>query len=420
MHLKLQWRTQVLLGMLGAGCCAQAYAVEPWWDATVESRLNASGENRPEIQRFLDDVPEARRQGAAFLVTHMPERDLTNLRADFLRDNLTLAYDAWEAAPWRAQVSQELFFNDVLPYACLTESRDAWRADLHELCAPLVAECKTPGEAALVLNEKIFSLLKVRYNTARRRPDQSPPESIESGMATCTGLSILLVDACRSVGVPARVVGTPMWSNMRGNHTWVEVWDGDWHFVGAAEPDKAGLDRGWFTHEASEAQADVPRHAIYATSFRPTELAFPMVWARRDKSVSAVNVTERYAATTQRRGDVRLAVKVVDAAGKRVIADVLVTNLTTAGSPLKEKSRGETADLNNLASFPLAPGQKYRVEARLDNLSAEMDVQTTNEPEQIVTLVLGEASRDGVEVCPAPAAESSGSTSDAATGAAAE
>jgi hypothetical protein len=57
-----------------------------------------------------------------------------------------------------------------------------------------------------------------------------------------------------------------MWSNMRGNHTWVEVWDGDWHFVGAAEPDKAGLDRGWFTHEASEAQAEVPRHAIYATS----------------------------------------------------------------------------------------------------------------------------------------------------------
>jgi transglutaminase-like putative cysteine protease len=52
------------------------------------------------------------------------------------------------------------------------------------------------------------------------------------------------VDACRSVGIPARVAGTPMWTNMRGNHTWVEVWDRDWHFIGAAEPDAAGLDHG--------------------------------------------------------------------------------------------------------------------------------------------------------------------------------
>ena len=36
---------------------------------------------------------------------------------------------------------------------------------------------------------------------------------METGVATCTGLSILLVDACRSVGVPARIAGTPLWSN---------------------------------------------------------------------------------------------------------------------------------------------------------------------------------------------------------------
>ena len=110
-----------------------------------------------------------------------------------------------------------------------------------------------------------------------------PGESIQSGIATCTGLSILLVDACRSVGIPARVAGTPMWSNLRGNHTWVEIWDGEWHFAGAAEPDAAGLDHGWFVHDATTAKRDVPEHAIYATSFRRTGISFPLVWLPGDK-----------------------------------------------------------------------------------------------------------------------------------------
>ena len=59
-----------------------------------------------------------------------------------------------------------------------------------------------------------------------------------------------------------------MWTNGRGNHTWVEIWDGDWHFVGAAEPDPNGLDRGWFAHDASLAVKDDREHAIYASSFK--------------------------------------------------------------------------------------------------------------------------------------------------------
>src|SRR5207248_8133691 len=129
---------------------------------------------------------------------------------------------------------------------------------------PLVKECKTPGEAAQRLNATIFDKLKVKYSTKRKQPHQSPKESIETGTASCTGLSILLSDACRSVAIPARLVGTPLWANKTGNHTWVEIWDGDWHFTGACEADPKGLDRGWFTGNASQAKKDDPKHAIYA------------------------------------------------------------------------------------------------------------------------------------------------------------
>ena len=63
-------------------------------------------------------------------------------------------------------------------------------------------------------------------------------------MATCTGLSFLLVDAFWSVGIPARMAGTPMWTNMKGNHSWVEVWvDGEWYFTEYYPED---LNKSWF------------------------------------------------------------------------------------------------------------------------------------------------------------------------------
>ncbi len=105
-------------------------------------------------------------------------------------------------------------------------------------------------------------------------------------------------DACRSVGVPARLVGTKLWSDKSGNHTWVEIWDNGWHFTGACEPDPKGLDSGWFVDKAAQAQKDSREHGIYAASFRKSSVTFPLVWAPGNRSVFAEDVTDRY---TQRQ-----------------------------------------------------------------------------------------------------------------------
>ena len=393
----LRWLRPLTVACALGGCAVlpfvspgQTAAERPWSDG-AEARLELAGPNRSAIAKALREAPAARLPGMIFLLENMPLADLRSLTADFLLENLNLAYEGWEKSSWHDSVTEEMFFNDVLPYACMSEKRDRWRAKLREVCLPMIASCKTPGEAAHLLNQKIFPHFNVRYNTGRRRPDQSPGESIESGKATCTGLSILLVDACRSVGIPARVAGTPMWTNMRGNHTWVEVWDRDWHFMGAAEPDAAGLDHGWFVADASKAQRDVPQHAIYATSFRHTDVFFPLVWLPGDKSVSAVNVTDRYAKPKAPLDNVvRLAVKVVEADGKRAVADVVVTDLADSASSWTDKSRGETADLNDFASFKLAPGGRYRVVARRDGREAQAEVTTQESGDQQVTLTLPE------------------------------
>lgn len=276
-------------------------------DPALDGALARAGANRAALESALARVPAEQASSLRFLIANMPERDLRTLDADFLLEHVSGAHSALAGAPWREAVPEEVFLDAILPYATVDERRDRWRADFRARFAPLVAGAKSAGEAAALLNREIFPLLGVKYSTGRPKANQSPYESIEAGLASCTGLAILLIDACRSVGVPARFVGTPLWSDGSGNHSWVEIWDGGrWRFTGAAEPTGAELDRGWFTDRALRATRDDPRHAIYAVVWRRTELPFPMVWNPEDRSVAAVDVTDRYTAPLLSDGDIEV------------------------------------------------------------------------------------------------------------------
>jgi predicted esterase len=332
-----------------------------WWDDAVEAALVKSKSNRTELESALQKTPETQRSGMSFLIANMPDSDLTQLKARFLLENTELAYQARAAVPWGKKIPEELFLNDVLPYANLDEKRDDWRKSFMEQWLPLVKNCKTPGEAAQLLNSEIFKKLQVRYSTDRRAACQSPQESISQGKASCSGLSIILSDACRAVCIPARLVGTPLWANKRGNHTWVEIWDKDWHFTGAAEYDPKGLDRSWFIADAAQAQKDSFQHAIYASSFRKTQIHFPMVWNMRNKEIPAINVTDRYTQIKTNTTSVRVHVRVVNAEKKRVSVPVTVLEVQTPDVKLVGKSRDESADTNDFLSFQLRPNTEYLI-----------------------------------------------------------
>jgi hypothetical protein len=359
-------------------------AAEPAaWPKEVKDALGRAGENRGELLKALEKTPERQRPGMVFLIANMPRRDLRGLSSKFLLENVDLAYKARAALPWGKTVPQELFLNDVLAYANLDEERHAWRKELFELCLPLVKDCKSPGEAAKKLNKTIFPQLKVRYSTKRKKANQSPKESMETGLASCSGLSILLVDACRSVCIPARVVGTPMWHNNRGNHTWVEVWDGRWRFTGAAEP--AELDQGWFVHDASLATKDSPRHAIYAASFRRTAVHFPLVWDRQAQEVFAENVTDRYTAKKKpETAKVRVQIRVRRANSReRLALPLTVVDRAEKGNVCSATSRAETADTNDILSVELLPSREYVVRVG-SPVRAEKVFKTTTAPNQLV------------------------------------
>ncbi|MBD0726162.1 hypothetical protein B6A10_13360 [Flavobacterium sp. L1I52] len=264
----------------------------PKYEALLHTALEKSGDRKDSLQYFLNTVPKKHYEGASFLIAYMPERDLKTLSIPYISDQIEGAYKAREEFSWCAKLPDSIFFNEVLSYYCFDERRDNWRNDFYLKFSSVVKDCKDIRQAIKAVNANIRDILLVDYNINRSIVNISPFQSIKEKMATCTGLSFLLVDAFRSVGIPARIAGTPMWTNMKGNHSWVEVWvDGQWYFTEYYFED---LNKAWFVADAGRADLSNPRHWIYASSYKPKDTYFRLEWDTLSKAIHAENVTKRY------------------------------------------------------------------------------------------------------------------------------
>jgi len=380
----------ILLALpLGLASAAQGDDLGP----AIDAALKRAGANRPQIEEALSKVPAEQQEGMRFLVAHMPDQDLTSLSAEFLLVNVRYAYQAFNEAPWKDQVPKEVFLNYVLPYASINERRDDWRKDFYEKFKPLIAGITESGKAGAKLNEKVFPLVKVRFSRNRQKADQSPLESIETGMASCTGMSVLLVDACRAVGVPARFVGVPLWSDLSGNHSWVEIFDnGQWHFTGAGEATGDKLNVAWFVGRASGCERDNLLHAIYAARFERSAQKFPLPWAQDVDWVNAVNVTDRYTNKVPKPadGEVIARFQVLDRPGGQRISTVLRLRDPEGKQVFEGKTRDERFDGNDHLETVLKKGTRYQAEIAVMDKRATAEIQP-QQAEELFTLTMAGA-----------------------------
>ena len=302
--------------LCGLACVAIALAVILWPETTTPydqnydpandkelSAIIAASERGEALQTLLAETPETQKRDMAFLLKNMPDSDREGMDLELLKENVEYANIARTKYSWAKALPEDVYLHEVLPYHVVDEVRDSWRKELYEIFSPAVDTCATMYEALCAVNANIPRLTGVDYNTKREKTNQSPRESMRQGMASCTGLAILLVDAYRAVGIPARFAGTASWHDNRGNHSWTEVWlDGEWRVTEYYFPSK--LDHLWFMADASKADANNRTYAIYATRFGKADDWFPMVWADGDvvgrsvdelpQIVGAENVTERY------------------------------------------------------------------------------------------------------------------------------
>ena len=231
------------------------------------------------IERYTKTLDGERREAADFLLKYLPAIDRTNLSVTLFQENLEEAFAAREKYPWTRQLPKELFFNDVLPHALADETRDPWRKELREMFDRPLSKCTNLLDAAAVVGSRIGKLTGVKYSTEREQACQSPAESMRTGKASCTGLSILMVDALRAAGIPARLAAIPLWGTLDGNHTWVEVHDGEgWQMSDYGSSPK-GWNKGWAIKRCAFCDPAQPIHGVFASSYSPTGLEFPMAWS---------------------------------------------------------------------------------------------------------------------------------------------
>lgn len=388
----------VLLAFGLSACSSGRYAGVPKeYHALIDRTIATAGDNAKELERALKEVPHNEREGMAFLISYMPERDAKSLSAEFLLENVEYAYKARAEFPWAKDVPDSVFLNDVVAYANLNENRESWRKDFYERFKKYVAPCKTMREAIDSVNKNVRDELLVDYNTKREKPDQAPYESMRQHMASCSGLSILLTDAFRAVGIPSRVAGTPAWHDDRGNHNWNEVWiDGQWRFTEYYPSDD--LDQSWFLTDAGKAVKEDVRKAIYAASFKPTGCYFPLVWDENIRYVHAENVTDRYTSLYRAQlsampadgSHVALRVMVfkdkdhAEASGDRVATnlDVFKGDKQLYGG----RSTGATQDMNDVLTFNVEKNQQYII--KYMNGKGEMQTQTVEVGDETTTLKL--------------------------------
>lgn len=388
----------VLLAFGLSACSSGRYAGVPKeYQALIDRTIATAGDNAKELKKALKEVPRNEREGMAFLISYMPERDAKSLSADFLLENVQYAYKARAEFPWAKEVPDSVFLNDVVAYANLNENRESWRKDFYERFKKYVAPCKTMREAIDSVNKNVRDELLVDYNTKREKPDQAPYESMRQHMASCSGLSILLTDAFRAVGIPSRVAGTPAWHDDRGNHNWNEVWiDGQWRFTEYYPSDD--LDQSWFLTDAGKAIKEDVRKAIYAASFKPTGSYFPLVWDEDIRYVHAENVTDRYTSLYRAQlsampadgSHVALRVMVfkdkdhAEASGDRVATnlDVFKGDKQLYGG----RSTGATQDMNDVLTFNVEKNKQYIV--KFMNGKGEMQTQTVDVGDDTTTLKL--------------------------------
>lgn len=231
----------------------------------------------------------------AALLAEMPECDYADVNPVHLLQHVRYALKARSEIPWKDQISEDLFLRYILPYWGVNEKRDPWRKFFYDKFMPEVRELKTPSEAVKYLNDHVFKELNVTYDAVKRpKADQSAMESIEASYASCTGLSVILLDACRACGIPARFTGCPQWTDRSGNHSWIEFWDGQWIYEGASSSDPRN--RSWVGDKVKEATEDSLVGGVWAVTTEPQAdgAFFVLPWRPSDRSYPAVPLRAFY------------------------------------------------------------------------------------------------------------------------------
>lgn len=207
------------------------------------------------------------------------------------------SFAAAEMLPWEHDALPPAVVQSALqPDWVFCEDACDWRKPVADIFRPLVRECATAREAVLTIASQMTAATGVYYSMERRKANMNALEALREKKVSCTGQSVLLVCALRSVGIPARVVWVLTWNHMPGNHTWVEAWvDGGWQMI---EFNEKAFNTPWVMEYVGMLDEKIPAQRIIAVGGTDTGGLVPFQ-IPDGRELRAEDVTARYRALSR-------------------------------------------------------------------------------------------------------------------------
>lgn len=184
-----------------------------------------------------------------YLYVTAPYSDLVNYTFEEIQDFASHGLFLYNTLERVKELPEKMFLNYILDHRVNEEEVLSCRSFFWNELKDRI-EGKNAKDAAIEVN--YWCAEEATYHSGDDRT--LPALTVyRRGYGRCGEESVFLVNALRSVGIPARQVYVPRWSHCDDNHAWVELWcDGKWYFTGACEPLMI-LNKGWFTNASSRA-----------------------------------------------------------------------------------------------------------------------------------------------------------------------
>ena len=266
--------------MLPAAGCAT-------WPADVEMALDQAGDNRVELEKVLKHYQqqgnEQKLEAARFLIGNMDghgyiltafydkdgneiefealdypnfkeaqaaldvlekkhgeldydskrfDADLEVITAEYLIENIDLAFQAWRENPWAKNLTFEAFREYILAYRGDNEPINSFRPICLARYADLPEKMNDPTdvyEAADLVRKDVHRWVPFNELYYLHPPDQSFEEMDQRRNGRCGDISNMMMYAMRSNAIPAVVDFTPWWADRDNNHAWEVILDAQGH-----------------------------------------------------------------------------------------------------------------------------------------------------------------------------------------------
>ena len=149
--------------------------------------------------------------------------DSSIITSQYLITNIDEAFDAWEKAPWKDDISFSLFCEYILPYRVHNEHlSEEWRKKLRNLYNGILSGVRDMNEAFVLIRQEVLKRVKKFSSFSPYVLDVMSYEHLQR--ATCSERCILMASVMRAFAIPAAVDMVPLWADYSASgHSWVSL-----------------------------------------------------------------------------------------------------------------------------------------------------------------------------------------------------